>query len=996
VTVNINGTEFTVDVDDGSYTVENVTNKAGYFVVNATYRSGNTRTLFAAGTRAVTPGEDSQVVLVSDNDYFIVNKIATNTTVEIINAIIGNVTINVNVTNNSGDKVVNGSVRVSYENGTVIFGSIDLTNGEVDIAIPINTAGEHRLIVSYLENDLYLPSNATNESAIGTPTEEVIIIDVTKIPTNTSVEILDATIGNVTLNITVTNNTGEAVLTGEVIVTNTTGRVLAGGELTDGQLIVEIPAESAGRLEVIVTYPENDIYYSSHAKNNTEGTADNIIVIDVTKIPTKTNLTIINNTIGNVMVHVNVTNLTGQLVTTGHVEVYDNATGSLIGEAELEDGEADITLDVPEPGMIYINATYLENDIYYGSNATDSSKTPGSPDENTTEIDVVKQNATIIIHIVDDNVTIGETVVIYGVVTDQMGKIIPDGTVVININQTEFTTEIIDGEYRLDNITDKVGIFDVNATFTGNVNVTGKTSQTLQFTVNKIPTITKVEILNHTVGNVTIEVTVTNDTNSPVNMGYVVVDNATTSNIVNSTITDGKAVLTIPSSDVGTIRVNVSYIENDYYLPSNARNASLIEGDPDENVTVIDVTKASATISISINATNVTIGESVNVSGAVRDEYGNIIAENVTVVIDGIEYPATFLENGTYTVTNVTTKAGVFTVNATYTGSESVEGVTSESLNFTVNKIPTDTVVEVLNNTVGNVTVEVTVTDNDANPITTGMLNVTVDGKTTQVEVSSPTTQIKLDINDVGDIAVKVEYQENDRYLNSTGINKDTIPSGGQPEDGEVLENITTTKQVAAITVAAQPSNTTIGQTVTITGNLTVYDEAIADAYVEVSVDGTTTIVKTGADGSYTLENVTNHNGTVDVKVYYAGNSTVSNATANTSFDVDKIPTITLVEVTNSTVGNVSIDVIVKDDKNNTVTSGQIKITTPSKDITVNVTGEVTHVSLDITTTGDIPVTVEYAENDVYLNSSGLDKASYDADPENPEPFTNITVNKHN
>ncbi|RAP54192.1 MAG: hypothetical protein BZ137_03565, partial [Methanosphaera sp. rholeuAM130] len=66
--------------------------------------------------------------------------------------------------------------------------------------------------------DIYLSSKAINESAIDTPDEEVVIIDVTKIPTKTTVEVLNNTLGNVTIGVTVTNMTESPVETGEVYV----------------------------------------------------------------------------------------------------------------------------------------------------------------------------------------------------------------------------------------------------------------------------------------------------------------------------------------------------------------------------------------------------------------------------------------------------------------------------------------------------------------------------------------------------------------------------------------------------------------------------------------------------------------------------------------------------------------------------------------------------------------------------------------------------------
>ena len=57
--------------------------------------------------------------------------------------------------------------------------------GKATIVIPTNSVGEVKVIVEYQENDIYNASKAVNKSAIGTPDEEVVVIDVSKIPTIT-------------------------------------------------------------------------------------------------------------------------------------------------------------------------------------------------------------------------------------------------------------------------------------------------------------------------------------------------------------------------------------------------------------------------------------------------------------------------------------------------------------------------------------------------------------------------------------------------------------------------------------------------------------------------------------------------------------------------------------------------------------------------------------------------------------------------------------------
>ena len=1324
---------------------------------------------------------DKQLIAPSVNKTtFTVEKLLTITAVEVLNNTVGNVTIDVKVVvdNETKNPVRNGVLHVTVAGveRIVDFDLSGTTDNNITIPLPeITTTGNISVSVLFNESDAYLSSVGVDENSneFKNITVKAQGVNLTVAANETAVAIGE----HVTITGNLTNGMNQP-LGNTLILLNITGM----------ENPVPVWTNSTGGYSYDYTSNVVGTIYVNASFNDTTNTYSNATAqttFTVNKIPTKTNVTIIDNTIGNVVIHVNVTNLTGDDVTTGHVKVYDSATGVLIGEGDLANGGKDITLDVNTPGSLSINVTYLGTDIYYGSNATDSSKEPGSPDENTITFDVVKQNANITINILNDNVTIGEEVFIWGTVKNANGSLILDGDVNVTINGTNYTRSIVDGTYNITYPTAIAGDFTVNATYLGTTNISSVTSDNVYFTVNKIPTNTTVRIINDTIENVTIEVTVTNATGNLVNTGYIVVNNETQTNIVNGSVTDGKVILTIPSNGNATLRVNVTYIENDYYLASNAQNSSAAGSD--ENVTVISVAKHNATITINVDPDEVTLGENVTIYGEVRDVNGTLMESgDVVLIIDGVEQTTT-LTDGEYSVNYTTTKVGKFTVNATYLGNSIVNNVTStdayytvnkiptttnvtilnrtagnvtidvtvtgedgetiqsgvlnltvngkestaqinglnttikldittngtayvkvvyngsekyessvgidndtkneltqidvelqnanitvvatpttdyvgETVNITgkltndmgevikdayvtleingtqvivktnasgeynytytttncgsiivyakyepentynsvqaetsfniikiptntsveildhtlgnvtirvrvndtvnnvevpngqirvydenyetiikeanitnglvdiilpvenvgeyrviveyqendkylasnatnksaqsasdenitvilvtkdqqinitatpevyigeevtisgrlvdeverpipntditiiidgvtyhnttdtdgvytlhnitskagtinvtaiytdnqtvnattafiVNKIPTATVVQIVNNTVGNVTINVAVSDKDGESITEGTLEITVGGKTTTKTINSEVTEVKLDIN-TDDIQVSVKFLEDDKYLNSTGINNDTIPSGGKPEDGKVLENITTSKQQATITVKAIPETSRVGDTVTITGNLTDgMGEHIADAYVEITIDGDKFITETDSNGKYSIENVTTRNGTVDVIATYKGNLTVNNASANTNFKVDKIPTITLVSIKNTTVGNVSIDVMVKDDNENVVTTGQLEITTTENTFRVNITGEVTNIALDYTTNGTKQVSVKYIENDVYLNSTGLDKVSYDKDPHNAETFNNITVTRLN
>ncbi|RAP44067.1 MAG: hypothetical protein BZ135_08845 [Methanosphaera sp. rholeuAM6] len=704
-----------------------------------------------------------------------------------------------------------------------------------------------------------------------------------------------------TIGVKVTNMTDSPVSEGIVIVKDTTGNAIAYATLTGGETNITIPAANVGELKVVVEYQENKIYLASNATNSSAiGTPDeNVTVINVTKIPTKTTVEVLNTTLGNVTVGVKVTNMTDAPVTKGTVVVKD-VSGNEVARADLTSGEATITIPAANVGELKVVVEYQENEIYLASNATNSSAI-GTPDENVTVINVTK-----------------------------------------------------------------------------------------------IPTKTTATVLNNTAGNVTVGVKVTNMTDAPVTEGTVIIKDVNGNELTSKVLANGEATITIPVQKSGKLEVIIEYQENDIYLGSNATSNVNTPGSGDENITVIDVTAQSATITANATPSEVLIGEQVVINGTLVDGMNKPIADAaITVTINGTDYPTTTNAKGEYNVTNVTSTAGVQEVTVSYAGNDTVNA-TSTTTQFTVNKIPTSTVVQIVNKTVGNVIIDVAVTDKDSQAVTSGQLEITVAGKTTTQNVTGETTRITIDVNSVGDIPVSVKYVENEVYAESRGVDNDTISAGGKPEDGQTLENITTEAQTATITVNATPNKVHIGETVTITGKL-VDDKqkAIADAYIEVKVGGTTTITKTDSNGVFTITNVPNAKATVNVTATYKGNSTVNGTTAKTSFEVDKIPTTTLVSIVNTTVGNVSINVEVIDNNNKTVTNGKIEVTTPKETITVNITEGVTNIKLDLDT-GDNTVSVKYLENDVYYNSTGLDKVSYETDPNNSETINNITVDKLN
>ena len=137
-----------------------------------------------------------------------------------------------------------------------------------------------------------------------------------------------------------------------------------------------------------------------------------------------------------------------------------------------------------------------------------------------------------------------------------------------------------------------------------------------------------------------------------------------------------------------------------------------------------------------------------------------------------------------------------------------------------------------------------------------------------------------------GNVSVKVSYDETDIYLSSNGI--DT--------DGNEFKNISVTSQSVNLTVASNVTNTTLGQHVNITGNLTDADNnPIKNTDVYLNITGIEGLVKvtTGDNGEFSYDYIAGSVGTVTVNATFNDNTGYYyNASAKTSLRVDKIPTI--------------------------------------------------------------------------------------------------------
>ncbi|MEE1117115.1 Ig-like domain repeat protein, partial [Methanosphaera sp.] len=857
-----------------------------------------------------------------------------------------------------GNEITSGNVYITVNDGT-------------PIEVPLNENGYSK---EYVSDIVGLNNVKVEFKDVLTEESNVLIkgsnnkttFNVDKKPTNTVVEILNNTAGNVTLNISVTGIDGNKSMTGKINIT-IDGKTLQ-VDLDGSESIVVALKDNitrSGNINVTAVFDGNDLYLPSVATIG-EDVLENITVANVTALLTvEVNKPVTG--LGSIeTIYGNLTDDMGNNITDAYVTVYVN--GEKVDTVKTNStGGYNVTYLVTEGGVNDVVVTYDGDYIKY-SNATAS-----------TSFNVIKLNSTVNVDVAD---------IIYGDVESiniSINESDAAGNVTVYVNSTVEGFENITKELRLVDAKTQLNLSDLNA---GTYNVTvvypgdskyeGNTT-IVEFTVDKLADYdVNITAMNITYGDdETITVKLPEDATGLVKIS---IDGITISEDTKE-LSGGVAEFTIPKYTglaAGDYTVKVTYSGDRNYVGKQELTTQFNVAKAESHINVtVDNTRSDKDANVVLNISDFNATGKANVTLYNSD---NVIISNI--VVD----PMTSEELSVVLFEKLL--PGEYTVNVTYYDDKNYNNSKS-STTFTVGKIPTITEVTILNNTAGNVTIDIRVTGEDGNDTMTGTVNITVNGHTIPVELTGTVNKtVKLDIQDSGINYVKVEFTSNDNYLPSIGNNTET---------GKELTNITVSKQIATLTVNATPNNVTIGQTVTITGKLTDgMNNTIPDAYIEITLNGDRYITTTDSNGEYSLTNVTVQKEVVDVVAIYKGNNTVNATSAITNFTVDKIPTITLVSVANNTANNVSIDVIVIDNNGNFVTTGRLTVTYEGATTSVPITNQKTNIPLHLYTNGTFIAKVEYAENDVYMNSTGLDKVSYDIDPENAKIFKNITVIKQN
>ena len=970
----------------------NITSEEGTDIKQVQVENGllvYNRTSHLAGHVNVTVKYDGNATInqaIASTNYTILKIPTTTTLVRMVNNTVGNITLELRFADShTGNAITSGSnftvVLVGHPESLVTY---NLDNDENDDNFNVTSTGtvilkvdesffdEHEKIpasiITFLGNGTYNSSWTLDEEELQKGT---INID---LETNDSVYINQTVI----FDVTVRDAEGEAF---DAIVNITLDdEIFAENVLipSTGKQFTFIKTEM-GNHTIEVIYPGNELL--SYA------TANKTVTIE--RIPTSTSVTLLNNTFGNVTIKVVVTDT-----------IYDK----LLSEGTLiitGGAPCNVTLEGTET-IIKLNVTNVRNtNVYVRYNGTSHYQPSYGYDNETGEqfevIDVIRQDATLTIDVTPNPNHVGNESYITGKLTDGLGNNITGEIVSILINNVTYKDEVSlndSGEFNISYVGTTNGTYNISVIFGGNRYVKA-TSANTTLTLNKVETITTVTLLNTSAGNVTIRVNIIDEFGNPVHEDTFAVnityDDDTPIELIIPITGDSTDVL-LPIDDAGDYKVNVTYTGTTKYNNSTGRN------EYGEELTGITVAKQDVNLTVGVIRHEVYVGTNMLIQGELRNASGQPISNvNITLTFDGIEsVNATTNAAGYYSYTRPTHINGDVTVVAYFEGNNKYNDATANT-NYLVNKIPTNTTVAIVNNTVGNVTIDVHVI-NANDPlviITDGTVNVTVNNVTTQHNLTGSVTSIKLDINNCTKANVTVVYLGNDTYASSTGVDRDTFATDNPVEFAE----ITADKQNATLTIVAGPSPVYVLNNVTNYGTLVdgLGNNITGKVNFTVTRDGEQIALINDEDvinGVYSFNRTTTAVGLINITAYYPGNSTINPATASTLYRIELRPTVTLVNITNSTAGNVTIDVEVRDYNGTVLTEGNFTVKVQDQpDAIVQINGTRTPVKLNITSaTQYITVSVIYNGNEIYAQSTGIDMNKYLEEPSVNETVTNITV----
>ena len=504
-----------------------------------------------------------------------------------------------------------------------------------------------------------------------------------------------------------------------------------------------------------------------------------------------------------------------------------------------------------------------------------------------------------------DDIVVGEDAVI--------GVSVPDivsGVVNVTVNGRSYNVAIVDGKGVLIISNLAAGDYAVDVNYAGDNKYVASSNST-KFTISKLASSVAVDVGDIVVGedavvNVVLPDDATGSVTITVNGKDYVVD-----------VKYGVANIAISDLAKGNYNVSVKYSGDNKYLPS-------------ENTTHFDVAKASEyNVTIIIDVGDIVVGEDAVIGVSVPD----IVSGVVNVTVNGRSYNVAIVDGkGVLTISNLV--AGNYNVNVKYGGDDKYLP-SSNSANFTVSKVSSSVIVDVGDIVVG----EDAVIDVSVPCIVSGVVNVTVNGRSYNVAIVDGKGVLTISNLVAGDYDVNVNYAGDNKYLPSSNSTKFTISK----LPSSVLVNV---------------DDIVVGEDAVV--NVVLPDDANGNVTITVNGKNYVAVVKYGV-ASVTISDLAKGNYNVSVK--YSGDNKYLPGENTTQFRVAKVSdynvTVDIVDIIEGE--NATVTVVVPDDG-----TGEVIITIDGKEYKGSVDNGVAKVVIPDLKEGTYKVVTFYTGDNKY------------------------------
>ena len=796
-------------------------------------------------------------------------------------------------------------------------------DGKYNYIYTTSTLGENIVSVNYPGDNKY--SSSSNQTSF----------NVRKINTNLSIDTIDDTTieSDITISGILKDEFGNIIVNKEIIIT------INGQEYTtttdnDGKYNYKYTTEMTGLHNIEVIYAGDTTYFPSN--DTTYFPSNNKTTFNVRKINTNLSINDINDTTIGQEIEISgvLTDEFGNNVPNATIKIIVNGNQQ---NTTITDAEGNYKVIINDTlGLNTVFVIYDGNYKYYPSNNQTSF--------NTTT------NTMISINNIDDT-TIGSSININGTLKDGEGNTLSNTNIIITINGQEYTVITDnDGKYNYIYTTSTLGENIVGVSFIGNATHKPSNNQT-SFNVRKINTNLSIDTIDDTTigSNITISGILTDEFgNTLPNTSIVIIING--QEYTTTTDNDGKYNYIYTTSTLGENIISVNYHGDNKYSPSS-------------NQTSFKVRKINTNLSIN-DVNDTTIGQEIEISGVLTDEFGNTLPNtSIVFIINGQEYTTTTDNDGKYNYIYTTSTLGENIVNVNYPGNNKYSP-SSNQTSFNVRKINTNLSIDTIDDTtVGrDITVSGVLTDEFGNILANTNITIIVNGN-----IFKATT----DVNGVYNYGYTIDV---------TGLHRvDVIYSGNTthfPSNNNTSFNVRKIDTNLSINTI---NDTTISSNVEVSGTLTdEYENILPNTTITININGQEYTTTTDNNGKYNYTYMVNTLDQNTVIVNYPGDDKYNSATTFTTFNVRKINTKLFINTINDTIVGQDINVggVLKDEFENILVNTTVEITITNPKGTKNTYTTTTNEEgmYSVTYAGNIDgtykVEVNYIGNNTYNSSS--------------------------